>query len=292
MLNEKVSKSIDIDRIPLNWFGDADDYIEEDEEEELVMVNSLDDPFPDEEPEAPPVDPEVERIRRENEQLRALSQDRDAVQQGFRQIADKFNRPYSPPVNQQPPRNLEEEAETRLFKQGESGKFLREFVQDTVKPLVGSVQQQNAELEKRVLQLDPGTKEIYRDYKDEIEEEVRKVSNGGVPPLGAYQWATQQIAARHVSDLRSRDVESQVQSTLKEKLEKKGLTLDDNGDIVPIRGNKQAEAMFSETGSSRSGSGGGAPARKTKKRKYTAADKAAAESMNMDLKDYLEVKYG
>lgn len=278
--------------IGISWFGDEDDSFEEEDEIELVEVENPDDPLPGEEEEVErEPDPEYLRVKQENENLRTLAGNQEAIQNGFKEIAKQFGQPYSQPVNQPQQRNWDEEADKRLFKSGETGKFLREFVQAEVTPLVGNLQNQNAEMEKRILQLDEGTKDIFREYNSEIEEEVKKVSRGGPPPLGAYQWATQQVAARHVGDLRKKDIDSAVDQALRERLEKKGLTLDENGDVVPLDGNTKAKGLFSETGSSRGGGGGPRPKGK-KKVRYTKADVEAAARENMSLQDYLEVKNG
>jgi hypothetical protein len=234
----------------------------------------------------------AEQIRQEmQQQQQSITQN---LNSGFQSLAETLSKTFqnqNQPANsqQQNPEKIKEEFEKGLFEDGKTYDTFVQGVNQAVGPYLQQMQQHLVNQERELLSVEDKTKNTFNKYQKEIDDLVQSLPQNQQITPGVYKWAHQQIVSRHVDDLQS----EAVNSTLQEKLDKIGYTLDENGEPVPKQSgnnNNQSQSYSASTGNAGVGSQNNqasGPRRKTKRVRASQEDVESARLLDMSLSDYM-----
>ncbi len=280
--------------------------VEGGDEEELIILNPDDEDLTDEEQaerekqqqsqqseDSGDSGKTAEQIRQEmQQQQQSITQN---LNQGFQSLSETLSKTFrqqNQPANdqQQNPEKLKEEFEKGLFEDGKTYDTFVQGVNQAVGPYLQQMQQHLVNQERELLSVEGKTKDTFNKYQKEIDDLVQSLPQNQQITPGVYKWAHQQVVSRHVDDLQN----EAVNSTLQQKLDKIGYTLDENGEPVPKQdkgGKQQSQSYSASTGSAgvgpqNQGSAQGT-GRKTKKVRATQEDMEQARLLDMSLSDYM-----
>lgn len=209
------------DELRVDDYGDGD-------EEEIVFLDPGQEP-PDEgedDEEAAKKVEETEELRRQIEELKGKDQGA-ALSEGLKELAQSMNRsPHQQTVSPQQPGETEEQflarIEDQVFQPKKTAATLREVVNRYAAPYVQQLAQNNVELSKKVLELDPEKGKFFRQYKDEVEEFVQ-----GLPPQNrmnpqVYEYALREVMGKH-PEIEEERLNAKVEERVKQILKERGL---------------------------------------------------------------------
>lgn len=198
--------------VDLQWFadGEQEEQVEVSEEEpEVVIVDE--EPKEEEAPKKPVADPELEKLRQENAELRARGDTGTVIKEGFTFLQEKLS---AAGVPAQPPAPVEDEdkfwegVEQGLFDKAPRealkkaiDKQARKLVRDELGPLIVSQMESAFENAEWRLRNDAKDGEIFRTYEREVYAELHKL-----PPLQqkdprALREVFARVKGAHVDDI-------------------------------------------------------------------------------------------
>lgn len=280
----------DEEKEELNLFRNGD------EENELVMLGPGQKPEDFEQEDKPK---QVVLTPEEYETLKKGSDSSRAVSEGLAnltQILGAQQKKGGQPVNvpQLQPGESEEDFNKRIeemaFSGGKTAEAMAEVSRKTILPILNQVLPGVADMAKELLSLKPETADLYKKYKDSIEEEIMTLPPEQRLLPGAPKWAFDRVVARHKDDVISERVssrlEEEVTKRVKEELAKRGIADEDDEE-----GGKARVEKRTPTPSGQSASQG---AKKRTSVYLTAADRAKFEKMaeekGVDLVDILRAQ--
>ena len=170
--------------------------IEDDDEEEVVYVDDESQIPNEEEPVAPAVaeKPSIEEIleKQGNAQTKVL--------QDLGSLLNQRNTAQAQPSQPQ----MSEEEFAKKFTDGvfkDPVKAMDEYMRRKVAPYVGQLSQQNFKLKRALLETKDDTKELMKDYKDEIENEIRNLPPHMQNNPDALDQVLDVVRGRHTAEL-------------------------------------------------------------------------------------------
>lgn len=232
--------------------------------------------------------------KEEFEELKSGSNSANVLANSIGELKEALGGGQREPANiQQQPGESDEDFEKRLesdlFAEGKSAKAIKEAIQrysgSQTGQLMGMISAQN----KRLLALDEETGPVFKRYKGEIEDFVKKLPVEQQNHPQVWEYAFNQVKEQHKGELESEKVSSLVEKEVEKRLKEMGI--DPNaapGSGTNAQGKRvQAPYMESGRGSANVSTSGG---RKTKKVYATKEDERIAAVKGVPLKQYLKNK--
>lgn len=202
---------------------------------------------------------ERERLSRELEMAKEKSRGlgREDLVEILKEV--RKNSPNQQALPVQEKTESEEDFRTRLKEnlfEGNADELIIEAIQRYGGQATGPLLQGNFEISRELVEKDDELGPIYRDYSEEIEQEINQVpANQRFQIPHIYKRATENAARRHWKELRSKGVEDLVAEKVAEELKKRGLG--ERGTGSP------SGPIYSESSINRpSGGGRGGPGKK------------------------------
>jgi len=256
--------------------SDEEQAVEEQaEDEEVVVVDKL--PEEKEEQVAPAPDPELEKLRKENEALRARGDTSVAIKDGFAFLQEKLSNAGVPAT---PPASTDDEE--AFWKGVEEGMFdkqprealkkaidrqARKLVRDELGPLIVSQMEAAFENAEWRLRNDAKEGEIFTRYEKEVRAELAKLHPVQQKDPKELRKAYLFVKSNHLDEI------------MEEREQKRNATAPETRRAAPAK-----PAVLMEGAAAHPGS---AP----KKKVYiTSAEAARIKRLGMTTKDYLELK--
>jgi hypothetical protein len=220
--------------------------------------------------------------------LKSQSQPTEALTRGLEQIAKGIAQPANVP--QQGPKELDsEQLEQDLFAAGKSVKTVEEIAKRVLAGTQGQQMQALQAQSKRLLKLDPSTKDTYTKYEKEIEDRVARLPIQYRFDPSAYEQAHRQIVFEHQEEIIADRAKVLADEAIKKVRQELGLG-DEASAAAPAGGARTTAkpvAMYQETG--HASVSGGTPA-KAKTLYLTSADRQDMLESSMDPTDKYQVK--
>lgn len=199
----------DVFDVDLQWFSDESEIEVHEDEEEIVVVDELPKEEKKKEDEEP--DPEMARLRKENEELRGRSDVGTKIVDGFQFLQEKLT---ASGVPQQAPAPVDDEE--AFWKNVEEGLFdkqprevlkkaidrqARKLVRDELGPILVSQMESAFENAEWRLHNDAREGEIFATYEKEVHARLAKLPGMQGKDPRALRDIYMQVKAEHVDDI-------------------------------------------------------------------------------------------
>lgn len=243
---------------------------------------------PGEEPVKEEADEQEEKITLSKEEYEALRKGTDstgALLEGFKGLQEALKAP-SQPVNVQQQvgesdEDFEKRLEKELFSEGKTGKAVKEAIQryggGQVSQLMGIISQQN----RQIIEMHPEKSKVFNRYKGEIEGLVKGLPQDQQFHPQVWDYALEQIKAKHRDELDKESIDSQVAAAVEAKLKELGI---ESSSVKPGGVKEQSRGSFVESGR---GSSVGTGAVQKRKVYATAAEIEEAQKSGVSIEHYL-----
>lgn len=226
-------------------------------------------------------DDKVTLSRAEFDELKQGTNSTSALLEGFKGLQETLKPKEAVNMQQAPGESdaeFEKRLEKELFSEGKSGAAIKEAIQryggGQMAQLMGMLSEQNKEL----IKLHPEKSKVYGRYEGEIEKFVKELPPDQQRHPQVWDYALQQVKARHAEDIQQDTIEELVAKRVAEELAKQG-----------IGGERKANGRPKQEGymeSGRSGANAGSSSRKQRVF-VTADDKRNAEISGVPIEHYL-----
>lgn len=200
-------------------------------------------------------------------------------------VGSAVNRPANVPVN---PGVISDEEYAKRFEEGIFARdkgyaTFREAVQREVTPVIQNLQSITVQQSKRLLELDPEKGTYFKKYNNDIENVVQNLPPQQRIMPGVYEWAYDKVMATKAPEIAKEQADALVLAKVDELVNQKlkELGIDSGGQQ---RGPRVQTRTFSEASQEPRGSATRPAVRRVV---VTAADRAAAKAIGMDIKDYM-----
>lgn len=225
-----------------------------------------------------------ESIRETQERLKNLEGPKTddvstVVAQAVDRLTEKLSSPQSPPLQpqQRQPQETEEEFKAKLDKKFyEEGFYdtMTEFSQKKLAPLFNQVIQNNLYFGKRFLEQDDKTREFYKKYQAEIDQEVLSMTPDKLyNDPSSYERAYSIVAGRHQEEI----LQDKLQVLVEQEVQKRMAALG------PTKAGP-ARIPFSESGLTPK------PSKEKEKVQITEQERKRATSLGIRPEDYAQWK--
>ena len=156
-----------------------------------------------------PADDKVTMTREEFSALKAGQDSTTTLSQSFGKLAERLGQPRAPEVANvaAPVQSTDEELENEIFTPGKTMATIRKILAAEGAPSQGQSIQALMQTNRKLLELDPATKDLYGKYKAEVEAKVQSI-----PPQYRFQPDIYEKAYHEVlKERQSEIVESRAQ---------------------------------------------------------------------------------
>lgn len=218
--------------VSLGWFGDAEPEFEDDEPE-IIRLESNDIPEEEDEPEDVPDEYQgVSKadIVRQLKELQSKADSSQALKEGLEGLSSKLQQQpanYQQLVPQQQPgesdKAFRERFNEEVFKEDPYA-IMNEFMQRTLGPLQANVGQNLVQTRKYMYKTGEETKDIYKQYEGEIEQFIKGLAPNVQTNPNVVDYAFSEVRKKHEKDI----IEQEVERRVKELMSKNKPSEEDN----------------------------------------------------------------
>lgn len=275
-------------RMDLTWFGnkvtdDPEPDIEGEDEFDIVTVDNLDDPDPDE-----ASGEEEQKITMSPEEFQELKKKGDsaaALQQGISELGNVLNKPQPrQELPEQRPGESDEDFKKRfnqeLFGDNPSD-VLDEYFNRKLGPLMQQVGGITSEQAKELLMVKDDTKKYFNRYKDDIEEYHDSLPAAQKSNPRSWRYAYDEVLKQKRDDIVEHEVQERFDEMFAKKMEEMGMSQEGS-----VQGGR-SKGVYSEgagmVGYNVKGTGGN----KKKKAKITKEEMEYCDRRGMEYEDFL-----
>lgn len=231
----------------------------EDGELEVVpLEEGAEPPKPEDDKKKEGADDQSIRLTPEEYQaLLARGEQTGALTTGLKELVGTLGRPVNTPAPeaQGPAEPSDEEFESELFTPGKGKSTVEKIAERTVAKIVGTTAAAMVAQNRRLLMLDPDTKENFATYKDEIDQRYNALpANLKVVP-DIYDRIYKQVVFEKSGEITAKKAEVIAKEAVKKALEEVGFEVGADGKPVQKKAATPAPRLAQETGGRPSVSG-------------------------------------
>lgn len=245
---------------------------------DVVIVDELQDEKPE--------DNKIVLTKEQYEELNRKTDSTTLLSQGFQSLAEKLSVPQQPVKAQEAPAPMPDldmkELEREAFTEGGFAKAVQKVAERTVGQVMAPLAQGSIMQQKKLLKLDPSTKEYYEKYEAEIEQKVQMAPPNMRYLPDIYERAYQQVLFEHQNDIIQDKAAKIAEEAVKKALAEAGV----GAGAQPQR----KVALYQENSTMSAVAPNMAAERNTKSLSITAAEAEAMRLKAMDPKDPDQVR--